>query len=212
MTYYMYAPHRDFSNRHPEGAITPSAPLLARVREWRELILTLPGRSCATWTSAPLSAAPFLARDTGRCFFVFTDAALEGAPVPSLGGFLHGYYFSFPLPIDMLGYPIPVLEFLAIVAAAFVFPKILCGAPTVLVTDSLPSSMAFNNDGAHTEEMQWVHLELISATAASQVFAATRHGYGETNPCVDLASRGRLAELHELYKAIGDRRPAPPLQ
>ena len=73
--------------------------------------------------------------------------------------------------------------------------------------------MAFNNDGAHTEEMQWVHLELISATAASPVFAATRHGYSETNPCAYLASRDRLAELHELCKQLGvkpRRLPSPP--
>jgi hypothetical protein len=139
----------------------------------------------------------------GRCFFVYTDAALAGAPVPSLGGFLHGYYFSFPLPVDMLGYPIPVLEFLAIVAAAVVFPLILCGARAVLVTDSLTSSLAINNDGAHTDEMQWVHTKLIEITAATPVFAATRHGYGETNPCADLASRGRLEELHELCAQLG---------
>ena len=43
---------------------------------------------------------------------------LLGAPVPGLGGNLHGKNFSFPLPVGMLGYAIPQLEFLGIIPAA----------------------------------------------------------------------------------------------
>ena len=51
--------------------------------------------------------------------------------------------------------------------------------------------------------MQWLHLELMAAIGAEPVFAETCHGYGETNPCADLASLGRLRELHDLCDQLG---------
>jgi hypothetical protein len=35
------------------------------------------------------------------------------------------------------------------------------------------------------------------------IFSETRHGYGETNPCADFASRGRFRELYELCSQLG---------
>jgi len=109
---------------------------------------------------------------------VYTDAALLGAPVPGLGGFLAGRYFSFALPPGMLGYGIPQLEFLAIIAATFVFRGTLTGAQAVLVTDSITSHLSISNDGAHTAEVQWLHLELKRVIRPTLDFTGTRHVYG----------------------------------
>ena len=38
-----------------------------------------------------------------------------------------------------------------------------------------------------------------------QCFAHARHGYGESNPAADFASRGRFAELAELAAQLGVR-------
>jgi len=138
--------------------------------------------------------------------------------VPGLGGYLAGLFFSFPLPADMLGYPIPQLEFLAIIAAVLVFKVALAGALAVLVTDSLTCQLVHTNNGAHTDQMMWLHLEykrLVEdrPAEAKPIFAEVRHGYGETNPCADLTSRGRLVEFRELCEQLGVkpvRREVPP--
>jgi hypothetical protein len=98
----------------------------------------------------------------------------------------------------MLGYAIPQLEFLAIIAATILYRSTLAGSMAVLVTDSLTSRDVINNFGARCPETQWLHSELLRVLGGVPVFAETRHGYGETSPCADLASRGRLHELHDL--------------
>ena len=197
-TYGLYAPHKAFAHRHPEGAIHRTPLLLARSLEWHSRLLSTAGRSCGPTPPPNSNFAPYDPAAALRCLFAYTDAALTGAPVPGLGGFLHGFFFSYALPFDMLGYAIPQLEFLAIIAATLVFRAMLVGALAVLVTDSMTSALVLNNDGAHNDEMQWLHLELLRITGDAPVFAEHRHGHGETNPCGDLPSRGRLVEFYEL--------------
>ena len=201
-THGMYWQHAA-GRENPHGLLAYAPELVARAHEWIDLLRHHPGRTCARSLAAPFSAAPFDPDASGQCFFAYTDAALLGAPVPGLGGYLHGRYFSFALPDDMLGYAIPQLEFLAIIAATLLFRPLLAGAVAVLVTDSITSFHVIANDGAHSPEMQFLHLELQRIIGAQPVFAETRHGYGETNPCADLASRGRLKELHELCAQLG---------
>jgi hypothetical protein len=50
------------------------------------------------------------------------------------------------------------------------------------------------------------HLHLVSlAPPLPQCFSHVRHGYGESNPAADFASRGRFAELAELAAQLGVR-------
>ncbi|MFZ9087199.1 MAG: hypothetical protein ACO3C6_11785, partial [Steroidobacteraceae bacterium] len=213
-TYHMYTPFAA-GKVNPRGRVIPTVEIAAKAEEWRQLLLRRPGRTCARFAPDVTSAAPFILADVWRAFHVFTDAALLGAPVPGLGGYLAGQYFSFALPEDMLGYPIPQLEFLAIIAATIVFREVLDGALAVLVTDSITCQLVICNNSAHADEMMWLHRELLSVIGDRPVFAETRHGYGETNPCADLASRGRLAELTALCGQLGVkpiRRPMPAQQ
>jgi hypothetical protein len=153
-TYGMYGP-LSLGRLHPMGLIARSPELLTRAREWVVIILLQPGRSCARLPEIPFCAAPFNPADTGRTFFVYTDVALLSAPVPGLGSYLHGTFFSFALPVDMLGYAIPQLEFLAIIASALLFCRCLASASAVLVTDSYTSFLVLNHDGTHAPEIQW---------------------------------------------------------
>ena len=137
-----------------------------------------------------------------RCFHGYTDAALAGALVASYGGWLHGYFFSYPIPSWLLGYPIPQQEFLAIVAGKLTFGPIIGAALAELTSDSKTSVDVISNDGAHSEQMQWLQVA-SEAPAVPQCFAHTRHGFGECNPLADFASRGRFAELHELSSQLG---------
>jgi hypothetical protein len=198
----MYSPHA-LGRVHPQGFIFRTPVLVAAALDWIAALLHCPGRTCARLRPLSFSAAPYDPDASDRAFFAYSDAALLGAPVPGLGGFLHGMYFSFALPSDMLGYAIPQLEFLAIIASAICFGPALTGAASVLVTDSDTCFRVLSNDGAHAPEMQWLHLEFFRTAATAAVFSEVRHGYGETNPCADLASRGRLRELHELCSQLG---------
>ena len=202
LSYHMYTPFAG-GTPHPRARVWATPEILERGEEWRSLLLHRPGRTCARFAPSSFSAAPADAHAEGRVFFVYTDAALLGAPVPGLGGFLAGRFFSYALPPDMLGYGIPQLEFLAIIAAAIAYRNTLAGATAVLVTDSITSFHVIHNNGARSAEMQWLHLELKRVIGRVPIFAETRHGYGETNPAADLASRGRLAELRELCEQVG---------
>jgi hypothetical protein len=81
-------------------------PVLAR---WRALVLGTPG--AATLSAIAPTAPP---ADTAR-HRIRTDAALEGTPSPSLGGWLYGLYFAVAIAevpgLETLD--IPHLEFMA---------------------------------------------------------------------------------------------------
>ena len=197
---------------HPEGFITATSDLLASLDEWATTLRDRPGVSCATGIGhLQFTADPTINRDLLRCFFVYTDAAKEGAAVACFGGWWHGYYFSLPIPLDLLGHPIPQLEFLAIIAAQLTCLPLVTGTRTMLVTDSETSFNVLNNDGAHHPQMQHLHREYLSA--GKRVFDGHRHVYGDGNPFADLASRGRIDELRELAAQHGIRArelPVPP--
>ena len=115
-----------------------------------------------------------------------------------------GFFLSYPLPTGLLGYPIPLLEFLGIIAAAICQPAIVLGATAVLATDSTTFALAINGDTAHTEEMHWLHLEFMAVNGGpAGPYRGVRHSHGKTNPGVDLPSRGHLGELGELARQLG---------
>ena len=211
--YGLFLPFRA-GYRNPEGNVRWSDAVVERAEAWDQALLGLPGASCADPPAhAPFSASPSEPGDVGRCFFAYCDAALLGAPVPGIGVYCAGFFLSYALPPGLLGYPIPLLEFLGIVAAAICLPAVLLGAPAVLITDSITCALAINHDSAHTEEMQWLHMAFLAANGPTETLAEVRHGYGETNPGADLPSRGRLAELAELGRQLGvrlTRLPTPP--
>jgi integrase len=201
-TYHMFRPFvRGWL--HPAAPIHTTALLRANAAKFVVALLHSAGASCSGPPTATFDAAPFEIEDLGRAFFAYVDAALQGAPVPGLGGWMHGLYFSFALPTDMLGYPIVQLEFLGIILAHMTFSPIVGKARHVLVTDSETSWKIIVNDSARKDETQWLHEALLRVKASHGCFDQIRHGYGETNPFADLASRGRLRELIDLAKQMG---------
>jgi len=141
----MYSPFAA-GKTNPRGCVVPTAEITTKADEWRQLVLRRPGRTCARFAPDVTSAALFILADVWRAFHVLTDAALLGAPVPGLGGYLAGQYFSFALPRSMLGYPNPQLEFLAIIAATIVFRDVLDDA----LAPSSPTRLRVNSSSATT--------------------------------------------------------------
>ena len=202
--YGLAAPLRDGparARRQPEDPIFVSSALRAALAAWQTILLSAPGVSCAAGLLEPtFHAAPTVPADSARALFVYTDAAKEGATVACLGGWLHGFFFSFPIPADLLGYPIPQLEFLAVIAAKLTFRRLVGSAPMMLLTDSETSFHVLDHDGARHEHMQYLHLVYLLDGGA---FDGAAHTYGDANPFADFASRGRLNELHELAAQHG---------
>ena len=87
--------------------------------------------------------------------------------------------------------PIPQQEFLATIAAQLTFAQLFEGAAAVLVSDSSTSVHVLDHDGANSPQMQHLHLVSLRQTAP-QCFSHARHGYGESNPAADSASRSRF--------------------
>ena len=121
---------------------------------------------------------------------------------PCFGGWLHGFFFSLPIPLGLLGHPIPQLEFLAVIAAKITFRRLVSEAPMMLLTDSETSFHVLDHDGARHEQMQHLHLEYL---ASGGTFNGASHTYGDANPFADFASRGRIDELRELAAQHGTR-------
>ena len=201
--YHLYEPFRALGGRAPG----PQEPVPPRTPQGSEqafaFVLELqqrPGIACAHRVVAEervFEASPASSTDMGRCLFPYTDAALEGALIPSYGGYMHGLFFSFPIPDWLLGYPIPQQEMLATIAGQFTFSGPIAGARSVLTTDSKTSHDVIDHDGAHSAQMQWLHLESLRPTTP-QCFSFVRHGRGDSNPGADYASRGLFDKLFEL--------------
>jgi hypothetical protein len=198
---------------HPAAPIHAPAALKAKAVASAEILQTFVGCSCADPPPDAFDAVPFELGDVGRVYFGFVDATLQGAPVPGLGGWLHGFFFSFPLPLDMLGYSIAQLEFLGSILGVIVFRHIVGLGRGVLVTDSETAFKILDNDGARTEQTQWLHEALERKCAVFGAFDQHRHGYDKTNPFADLSSRGRLRAMYALAAQMGinvTRLPVPP--
>jgi hypothetical protein len=105
----LYCPFEWPSFQDPQATFTPKGLLKANLLKWQKLILT----ECGASMLRVFNKAGVLKGST-PVFHVTSDAAKEGAKVPGLGGFCHGYWVCYPLSSRELEMPIAVLE-----AAAF---------------------------------------------------------------------------------------------
>jgi hypothetical protein len=191
------------------GILNPAEPirscpqLRAKARQLADVLLSCAGSSCADPPPNNFEAAPYVLSDALRAYFAFTDAALQGAPVPGLGGWFHGFFFTFALPAYLLGYPIPQHEFFGMILGLMVFRPIAKAGRCVGVTDSETSFKIVANDGANTDQTQWIHEEWVRVSKEVGAYDHVRHGHGETNPFADLSSRGRIKELRALARQMG---------
>ena len=106
--------------------------------------------------TAPVQTTPAKVR-----FVIYTDAAKDGTEHPALGGYLDGGLF-FALPLrgsDVVGpeeIPIPCLEFATWAVAVMVFGRYVRGHPVALLSDSLTSTDAIQNDSVAADLMLFI--------------------------------------------------------
>ena len=144
-------------------------------------------------------------------FVIYTDAAKDGTEHPALGGYLDGGLF-FALPLrraDVVGpeeIPIPCLEFATWAVAAMVFGRYVRGHPVALLSDSLTSTDAIQNDSVAADLMLFIAEYLYGLDAFKKLCddgLVIGHVYGDGNPLGDAPSRGNFTLLKELCAQIG---------
>ena len=109
--YGLYEPYsrgRDGGMPYPADTITLSPQIRSQVDRWVHLLRSTAGMfaSDVLHPQPPAAAVPTL--------HLYSDAALEGAAVPGLGGYMHGFYWSVALQGDEVRLLISVLELVAI--------------------------------------------------------------------------------------------------
>lgn len=184
----------------PQSLIASSQEHIEQCAKWRELVL-----ACAGCTGAEILLGQTQDSIMGAPTLYWNmDAALEGARVPSLGGFCHGYFFSYPLTRAMFILHITALEFLASVVAVIVFGPLSAGSKVNARVDAQVVDKILNNDSAHSPVMQFIHLEMLALPQLSQPTQIEwEHVYGESNVVADAPSRGELDTLRHLAILLG---------
>ncbi|KAJ1641134.1 hypothetical protein T492DRAFT_853864 [Pavlovales sp. CCMP2436] len=197
---------REDLRAHPASIIPVSNMLRNACTRWSTLLACAAGACFA----AMLAAKSRTPRPSARAHFtLYSDAAKAGIDTPSLGGYAHGYYWSFPLAHEDCELPMPVLEFCALLGNVLVFASLVKGAQVHLATDSLTTADVIAAASAYSLLMQIVHLHLL---ALPEWRALAPNGnphvgfiYSETNVMADAASRGRFELLERLCAQLGLR-------
>ena len=197
LLYGFYQPFkRDSSGLLPTAAtqIQMSTTIKEQASRWISILSSTAGvrfSGCMA-NSPPPPAAPRV--------FLYSDAALEGAKIPGLGGYFHGFYWSLPLKGDELRLPISVLEFIAIGINIITFADRTVGAHAFICSDSLNSVQVLNRFSAESPLMQRVHRAVLGLEATRKIADSSSfvHCFGSANPAADHLSRGEF----ELFKAF----------
>ena len=200
--YGLYVPYeRGHNGSMPDPADTVTMTPLIREQagRWARLLRSTAGMfaSAVLHSKQPAAATPFA--------YLYSDAALEGAAVPGLGGYMHGFYWVVELSGDALRLPISVLELIAIGINLIVFVALVQGAHSVLCSDSLNSVQVLTNLRAKSALMAHVHLKILELPEAKALGGASSavHCFGSANPAADAISRGNMAYFHALCAQLG---------
>jgi hypothetical protein len=205
--YGLYAPHR--ARLGPDDLVHVSSLALERLTTWTEVLENCSGVAWSSILDEPQPARSAVA------FSLFSDAAKADAPIPSLAGWFHGYWWSVSLAeagLDFLH--IPELELAAVGVNIITAYPLVGSAAAALYSDSLTSMDVIAAAAARAPCMQTIHaliLELPEYVAMAPQLVCG-HCFGEGNPCADLPSRGRFEELESLCNALGttqERLPVP---
>ena len=147
-----------------------------------------------------------------RYFVWFTDAAIKGTHFPALGGYAHGLEWVFPLTTRMLLLlPIPVLEFLALLAQVIIVGSLLPDPAhpatyEILVgTDSVTSAWKLQTQHGSSQVMSIVLDIFLDRPEFQRLRRVIRlgHVYGEGNPLADNISRGDMQLFHHTCSLLG---------
>ena len=200
--YGLYEPFkRDTHGMLPsaKSRVVPSRDIRDRAKAWRGIISSVCG---ASFSSAKQTRAPIPSK---MDLFLYSDAALEGAGHPGLGGYCEGLYWTVKLTGRATCLPISVLEFVAVAINMIVFVDYVGAATACFCSDSLNSVQVLNNFSAKSILMQFVHRQILALPAyqALRCSSAVVHVYGPSNPCADAVSRGRVTLFLELCSHLG---------
>ena len=147
-----------------------------------------------------------------RYFVWFTDAAIKGTHFPALGGYAHGLKWVFPLTDRMLKLlPIPVLEFLALLAQVIIVGSLLPDPAhpatyEILVgTDSVTSAWKLQTQHGSSQVMSIVLDIFLARPEFQRLRRVIRlvHVYGEGNPLADNISRGDMKLFDHTCSLLG---------
>ena len=173
---------------------------LGSAARWVRVLATCPGALFFGADVEPPSGGVF--------FPMYIDSGKDDAPIPGLGGYVCGYWWSVSLVEAGLEFlDIPELEFVATGLGLIMGASLLAnsGVSIALRSDALSSLSSLENDSAWSPEMQLIHAETRKlpayVTLSPRIVAS--HVSGEANPAADFASRGIFCELDELCAALG---------
>ena len=216
----MYALYRPLQAGHE---IDSGPATLVRVDPDMHASLSSWLRALSTIAAAPMTYALPRARHPllpGACFFLSSDAAKDGASTPSIAGYLHGFFWSFPYPSSWTALPIAALEFLALAVSIILFAPFLDHAATVVLeTDSLTSALVLGDDAARSPYLVAAHALLLAHPSYARLLAGVgaprrvvvTHLYGAANVAADCLSRGHLSQFFSFCSALGVRPQHIPL-
>ena len=200
--YGLYEPYsrgRDGGLPDPADAVTLTPQIRSQADRWVFLLRSTAGifASDVLHPQPPAAATPTL--------HLYSDAALEGAAVPGLGGYMHGFYWLVALQGDELRLPISVLELIVIGINLIVFEELARGARCILCSDSLNSVQVLTNLRAKSPLMAHVQFQILQLPQARSLGGTTAavHCFGSANPAADTVSRGNMEYFHSLCSQLG---------
>lgn len=145
-------------------------------------------------------------------FHLCSDAMYETTRA-AMGGFCHGLYWSFEVPLESIAaLSIPILEFLGVVLNIIVFgpmlKRLIAGNPRITVvlrTDALTAALTLPAESQRSALLvaayQWLRERVEFVDIASSCFIT--HLFGDANPYSDCISRGKWEEFMARCKQIG---------
>jgi len=145
-------------------------------------------------------------------FHACSDAMYELAR-GGLGGYCHGFYWSFVVPPELLPVlSIPILEFLGVVFNFLVFADLLRrllrtnpNSYVVLRTDALTAALTLPEESQRSPLLvaayQWLRSRPEFVELAPRCLIG--HLFGDANPYSDALSRGRWAEFRQRCRQLG---------
>ena len=210
--YGMYGPMNSAWLPGPSDPVFISPRMEAAALEWRTLLRTVSG--CNFLDTLQSAAAQLTTSNTQ--FHLYSDAALEGAVIPSLGGWFHGQWWAYPLAPCMYDVPISWWEFAAAAVNLIMFHHYVWGSSgsysvavgdteVVLHVDGLATPLILQRSSAKSIGLQYIHLKLKDTAAFEELapVLAAAHCRGERNVASDFASRGMYSELAKFSATLG---------
>lgn len=205
----LYAPHRPTgaSRFGPNGRVQCDELMIKQLHRWRDLLQHSAGvsvRRAFSRKSVELAL-------TGITVFASSDACFGDPDPDGIGGFCHGLYWHFLVPLsdaDVLS--TPVLEFLGVAFNILNFcehASSLCGSTgtLLLTTDALTTAMVLPRESQQSPMMTDAYQLLTETTAWQQMLPRlrVRHNYGESMFLADPLSRSRWSEFRSRCRQLG---------